>query len=275
MAGRLTLETEIEGVGRSPAAFIGSLTGFGSITLEQAKLVGLNPDVFNAVTRAVELGIPMSGNRIREYVVGALDNAGLPVSKASAAISINAGQARLRDIAIGAAGADLQAVVSVDLGDAMLDALLTLNVPSQTSDAAHPALMVALKGTLPAPKRTVDTALLTSWLTLRELERQSKQLEAMEKAAREAAAAASAAPPKPAEPGAPLAVPESAPAVPVPNATDGMLGPGQAPVLPPPITIPAAPKPRAAPRTDNGVPVGGATVQPANLAMPGLLGAQN
>ena len=256
MSGRLTLETEIEGAGRSPASFIGSLAGFGSITLEQARLVGLNPDVFDAVTRAVELGIPTSGNRVREFVAGALDNAGLPVSKASAAISVNAGQARLRDIVMRTDGADLQAAVNVDLGDAMLDALLTLNAPPQAAGAAHPALMVALKGALPAPKRTVDTTLLTSWLTLRELEQQSRQLEVMEKAAREAAA-----------PARPLryrcrkprtvriaVVPESAPTVPAPKAIDGISEGAQAPALPPPITIPTVPKPRAGPRTDNVAP---------------------
>ena len=176
------------------------------------------------MTRAVELGIPTDGNRIREFVTGALDNAGLPVSKASAAISINAGQARLRDIVIRADGADLQAAVNVDLGDAMLDALLTLNAPPQASGAASPAVMVALKGALPAPKRTVDTSLLTSWLTLRALEQQSRQIDAMEQAAREAAAAAAAAaPPKDAEPtgetrtAAPSFVPESAPAAAAPG----------------------------------------------------------
>ena len=59
--------------------------------------------------------------------------------------------------------------------------------------------MVALKGTLPAPKRTVDTNLLTSWLTLRAVEQQSRQIDAMEQAAREAAAAAAAAAPPSAE----------------------------------------------------------------------------
>ncbi len=192
----------------------------------------------------------------------ALDNAGLPVSKASAAISINAGQARLRDIVMRTDGADLQAAVNVDLGDAMLDALLTLNAPPQAAGAAPPALMVALKGPLPAPQRSVDTTLLTSWLTLRELEQQSRQLEAMEKAARESAAAAGAALPKPAESGARSVVPESASALPAPNATDAISEGAQAPALPPPITIPAAPKPRAAPRTDNRAPAG-ATAQPA------------
>ena len=99
-SGRLALQAELEGSGRSPAAFIGSLAGFGHVSIEQARLVGLNPQVFGAVTRAVELGIPTEGTAMREFVTGALDNAGLPVSKASAAISISAGQARLRDIAI-------------------------------------------------------------------------------------------------------------------------------------------------------------------------------
>ena len=190
------MQTEIEGVGRSPAAFIGSLTGFGTVTLEQARLVGLNPEVFGAVTRAIELGIPTEDNRIREFVGGALDNAGLPVSKASAAIGISAGQARLRDIVIKADGADLHATVNVDLADAMLDALLTLNAPPSATGAVQPAVMVALKGTLPAPKRTVDINLLSSWLTLRAVEQQSRQIDSMERAAREAAAAAAAAAPR-------------------------------------------------------------------------------
>jgi len=128
----------------------------------------------------------------------------------------------------------------------------------------HPALMVALKGALPAPKRTVDTTALMNWLTSRELEQQSRQIDAMEKAAREAAAAA--APPKPAEPAAPSVVREN---VPAPSATKGNSEGAQAPALPPPITVPAAPVPRVAPRTENVVP-GGAAAQP-----PRLLGAQN
>ena len=279
-SGRLALQAEIEGVGRSPAAFIGSLTGFGTVTLDQARLVGLNPEVFGAVTRAIELGISTEDNRIREFVGGALDNAGLPVSKASAALGISAGQVRLRDIVIKADGAELQATVNVDLADAMLDALLTLNAPPSAPGAARPAVMVALKGTLPAPKRTVDINLLTSWLTLRAVEQQSRQIEAMERAAREAAAAAAAAAPtapKATEPpelprAAPPLVPESAPTPPAstPRATSGISGEVQAPPLPPPVAIPAAPKPRAAPRAESVAPAPART--PAPLP---LLGSQN
>src|SRR6185295_5520332 len=72
LSGALTAQTELEGSGRSPAAFMGSLTGFGNLVLEKAQLNGLNPGVFGGVTRAIELGIPLSANRTREFVAGLL-----------------------------------------------------------------------------------------------------------------------------------------------------------------------------------------------------------
>jgi uncharacterized protein involved in outer membrane biogenesis len=272
VSGRVTFQTELEGTGRSPAAFIGSLSGFGSISVERGQFAGLNPDVFGAVTRAVELGIPTEGARIRRFVTGALDNAGLPVAKASAAISINAGQAHLRDIAIKADGADLQAIVSVDLADATLDAMLTLDSLPSTADAARPAVLVALKGALPLPKRTVDISLLSSWLTLRAVEQQTKRLDAMERARREAAAAQAAIAAGKQPVVAPVStIPETAPAA--AESSPGSVGPVpggvQAPALPPAITVPTAPKPRVAPRADNAAPPGAATQPPASL------GAQN
>jgi len=114
LSGKLTAQTELEGSGRSPAAFMGSLAGFGNLTLEKAQIGGLNPGVFGGMTRAVELGIPLSGNRTREFVTGLLDSAPLPVTRASAAIGVAAGQGRLSDVNIQAAGADVQASASFD-----------------------------------------------------------------------------------------------------------------------------------------------------------------
>jgi len=272
VSGRLTFQTELEGAGRSPAAFMGSLTGFGSVSLQHGQFAGLNPDVFGAVTRAVELGIPTEGNRVRRFVAGALDNASLPVAAASATISINAGQAHLRDVVINADGADLQALANLDLADATLDAILTLDSLPTAANATRPAVLVALKGALPLPVRTIDTSLLSSWLTLRAVEQQTKRVDAMEQARREAAKAAlaaeaasktpGAAPPPAAETGP--AAPEASPSSPGQNS-----GGAQAPALPPPITIPVAPKPRTAPRADNAGPPRAATQPPASL------GAQN
>ena len=153
----------------------------------------------------------------------------------------------------------------------MLDALLTLNAPPPAPGAVHPALMVALKGALPAPKRTVDTNLLTSWLTLRALEQQSRQIDAMEKAAREAAPPRPPRRRSPPNPRTPSVVPESAPAVPAPNATNGNFG-GRS-------SAGAA----AADHDTGGAEAArratgrqrGAGARRASLGQPGLLGAQN
>jgi len=268
VSGRLVFQTELEGSGRSPAAFMGSLTGFGSISLERGQLAGLNPQVFGAVTRAVELGVSLDGDRLRRFVAGALDNAGLPTAQASAAISISAGQARLHDIKISAEGADLSATANVDLSDATLDAMLTLDSLPSAANATRPAVLIALKGSLPAPKRNIDISLLSSWLTLRAVEQQSKQIDAMERARREAAAAAAAseaAEKPPAPPPGPAAT-ETVPAA--PDAANQRPQSSQAPALPPPITVPVAPKPRAVPRADNIGP-------PRAAPPPASLGAQN
>jgi large subunit ribosomal protein L24 len=120
-------------------------------------------------------------------------------------------------------------------------------------------VLIGLKGALPSPQRTVDVSLLTSWLTLRAVEQQSRQLDAMERAARDAAMQGNS--PGAATQDRPVSAPvPNAPGI-VPN-TSGNPSGAQAPALPPPIDIPAA-KPPVAPRADG------------NAAPARSLGAQN
>ena len=184
--GRLSVQAELEGAGRSPSAFIGSLAGFGAITLERGQIAGLNPGVFDAVSRAVELGIPTEGDRIRQFVTGVLDTAQVPVQAATVGVRINAGHARFDEFAMPMPGADLKATAGVNLTDGALDALVTLTGKPAADGKARPTLAIALKGPAMAPKRSIDTRPLISWLTLLTFEQQSRQIDAMEKAARDA-----------------------------------------------------------------------------------------
>jgi large subunit ribosomal protein L24 len=171
----------------------------------------------------------------------------------------------------------LQATARVDLADGTLDALLTLNGLAAAPGAVRPAVLIALKGPFDAPKRAIDTSLLTSWLTLRAVEQQSRQIDAMERARRDAAAAPQPQPDPPSRPPtfAPMSI---TPETPAPNAaapdsrTLNAAGEqaenSQAPALPPPVTIPVTPKPRTLPRAGNAP-------SPAMPRPPGLVGAQN
>ena len=258
MAGRLAVRAELEGSGRSPAAFIGSLAGTGTISLENAQLEGLNPRVFDAVIRAVDLGVATDANRIRDFVIIALENGTLPAARAEAAISIAAGQARLSNVVTMTSGADLSASANVDLTDAGLDAVLTLSGAPLQPDGPRPVISIALKGPWHAPSRTVDASALASWLALRAVEQQAKQIDTMERQAREreeererlqreATAPATGA----------------VPASPLPNGDPTTNAPSEvAPPLPPAINVVPAPKPRAPPRAE------GPAAAPARTAAP-------
>jgi uncharacterized protein involved in outer membrane biogenesis len=241
ISGRLALHVELEGVGRSPAAFMGSLAGAGAITLERAEFAGLNPGMFDTVTRAFERSDMTDSSRIGHFVAGELDNASLPVSLAKATLVIRAGQARFADVVIRASGADIEAAASVDLANAKLNAMLTFTGLATASGALRPVVLVSLNGPLLSPKRTIDASLLTSWLMLRAVEQQSKQIDALERARR-----------------------EMPPADGSPDATGGLPADIRAPAVPP-NNVPPASKPRA-----------GRTIPtPALIGSPELVGRQH
>src|SRR5262249_56279707 len=73
-----------------------------------------------------------------------------------------------------------------DLGTDALDVRFDLTgAPRPTGPSGQrPALSVALKGPLEAPRRSEDVSALVNWLTLRSVEREAKRVEAAERDAR-------------------------------------------------------------------------------------------
>src|SRR4029077_15019190 len=185
--GRVAIQAEVEGSGLSPASLIGSLSGAGTIMLEDAQIAGLDPKAFNAAIRAVEQGSAIDAPRIRDIVATVLDGGPLAVPRLDAAVTVNAGQMRIGPIAVLGQGADLAFSASADLADASLDARLTLSGPiiSEGSSSIRPEILMMLKGPYAAPKRTIDVSTLSGWLMLRSVERQAKQIDAMEAQRRE------------------------------------------------------------------------------------------
>ena len=182
--GQITLDLTAEGSGRSASALIGSLTGNGSFTLQNGTIERLDPAVFDALTRAVDGGLPMDAVRVRGWLDKALAARALPVSLAEGSIILTAGQVRLGNMVVHADGAELTAGGSFSLIDAGLDArVLLVGAPGMGGVAnARPEITINLKGSVAAPKRTIDVAALSSWLALRSVEQQSKKLELLEQA---------------------------------------------------------------------------------------------
>jgi large subunit ribosomal protein L24 len=224
--------------------------------------VRLDPTAFDTVIRAVDQGLPIDAVRIRDRMDAALASGVLAVPLAEGAITIEAGQARLSGITVRAQRADVAVSGGVNLAEGALDARLTLSGAGGPGAPANtrPEVLVALKGPIDAPKRTVDVAALASWLALRAVEQQSKKLDVLE--GREPAVAparpainANTQPTRgapPAQPAAPEAVPGepgASPSVHTQPASAPKPKPAapaaeqRAPPLPPPIDIRPAPQP--------------------------------
>ncbi len=262
ITGRVAFEAEVEGAGRSPAAFIGSLSGNGKVTLDGVQLAGLNPHVFDALLRAVDLGIPTDTNRIRDFVTSALDTASFPATRVEAPIAISAGHARVGNVGMQVGASDLAVNANVNLADAAFDAVLTLRGAPFAAGGVRPMVLITLRGPLAAPRRAVDANALPNWLAMRAIDQQSKRLDAMDQLRREAIAQppVDVREPVAAQESVPSASPPPAAAAPAPvsgpasETTNSIPAANQPPPLPPAIIVVPAPRPRPAPRADATVP---------------------
>jgi AsmA-like C-terminal region len=183
IAGRLRLDVAAEGAGMSAVALVGSLEGGGTFTLENGRVARLDPRAFEIVMRAVDQGLPIESNRLRERMDSALANGTLAIARAEGTVTIAAGQARLTNAMAGERGAELALNGRVSLADNDIDARLLLSsaAAASVSPNAPPEIAVALKGAVNAPKRSIDVTTFASWLALRAVEQQSKKLDVLER----------------------------------------------------------------------------------------------
>ena len=258
--GRLGLQVEMEGSGLSPAALIGALSGSGTLTLEDATFAALDPKAFGAATRSADQAAAIDAAKIRDVVATVLDGGVLAIPRLDAALTITAGQARVGRTIVLAQGADLAIVGTLDLADATLDARLTLTgaVPADGLSTTRPDILVALKGPVPAPKRTVDVSALSGWLMLRSVDRQAKHIEAIEAERQREPLQTNLAPAVAPGTATPAPVPATETPAPDPAASPTSAVPEVAPPVVRPrraVRPPAAPRAAAIPSTDQPPPL--------------------
>ncbi|MGE0035339.1 MAG: AsmA family protein [Xanthobacteraceae bacterium] len=180
--GRLALDIAAEGTGMSPLALIGALQGRGRITLMNGRLSRFNPAAFDIVIGAADRGMPIDAARVRDRVDSALASGDLAIRRAEAGISIEGGQARmLSNPVLGTPDVDLAVNGLVNLADGSIDARLTLSaLRASVPMTISPEIVVALKGPIDTPVRTIDVSTFANWLALRAIEQQSKNLDKLQ-----------------------------------------------------------------------------------------------
>ncbi|MCA6114442.1 AsmA family protein [Bradyrhizobium sp. WSM 1738] len=241
-AGRASLQMTLTSQGRSAQALAGALSGSGTLTLEAAKIAGLDPRAFEVAVRANDSGQAKDDVRLKQIVEATLPAGALAIPSAQIPFTIRDG--RLRVGATTLDGNGVRATVSggYDIAADQADIRAALSL---TMTTGRPEIQLLAVGTPDALNRSVDVAPLSSWLAVRAIDHETKRLDAIERGE-----PPPAAPPPivlPAE--GQLPIPEAAPSAPAAQkgGRDPRRPPAKKATVPRPPTVNAPPAPVAGP----------------------------
>jgi large subunit ribosomal protein L24 len=153
------------------------------MTLTNAYFAAIDPAAFAAAIGAADESGSIGLSKMQAVVSAAMANGRLAVPHGDAVMTITSGRVNLANVTLQAQdGAELSLNGMVDLGNAVMDARMTLSgrPPANALIRARPELAIAVKGPLAAPQRTLDMSALTAWLTLRAAELQTRRIESIE-----------------------------------------------------------------------------------------------
>jgi len=167
--------------GRSASAMMGALSGSGTVTLESARIAGLDPRAFDVAIRASDIGQATDDSRLRQIVDPVLSGGALTVKSAQIPFSI--GDGRLRVGATTLESDRARAIVSggYDIPADQADIRVTLASTAAGQAASRPEIQLFAVGSPDALNRTVDVASLSSWLAVRAIDRETRRLDSIER----------------------------------------------------------------------------------------------
>ncbi|MDB5504515.1 MAG: hypothetical protein JWR89_4417, partial [Tardiphaga sp.] len=208
-AGRTSLRLTLASQGRSASALAGALAGNGVVTLEAARISGLDPAAFEAAIRASDTGVATDDARLRQVVEPALAAGALLVASAQIPFLIKDGRLRVGATPLDADGARAMVSGGYDIAADQADIRASLTMPAMGSSSVRPEIQVFAAGSPDRLDRSVDVAALSSWLAVRAIDRETKRLDLLERGEAPAGTLPIAISP-PAAPETPQALPPSA-----------------------------------------------------------------
>jgi AsmA-like protein len=177
-AGRASLQMTLTSQGRSAAALVGALSGSGTLTLEAAKIAGLDPRAFEVAVRANDSGQAKDDIRLKQIVEAALPAGALVIPSAQIPFTIRDGRLRVGATALDGNGVRATVSGGYDITADQADIRAALSL---TMTTGRPEIQLLAVGTPDALNRSVDVAALSSWLAVRAIDHETKRLDAIER----------------------------------------------------------------------------------------------
>jgi large subunit ribosomal protein L24 len=180
-AGRASMQLTLTSQGRSASALSGALSGNGTLTLESARVAGLDPRAFDTAIRASDSGQAADDVRLRQIVEPALSAGALSVASAQIPFNIRDGRIRVGATTLDAEGA--RAIVSggYDIPADQADIRVVIASTTAGTAVSRPEIQLFAVGPPDALNRTVDVAALSSWLAVRAIDRETRRLDSIER----------------------------------------------------------------------------------------------
>ena len=177
-AGRASMQMTLTSQGRSASALAGALSGSGTVTLESARIAGLDPRAFEVAVRASDGGQVKDEARLKQIVEPALLAGSLAVPSAEIPFIVRDGRLRVGATALDANGVRATVSGGYDIPADQADIRTALAL---TMTAGRPEIQLFSVGTPDALSRSVDVAALSSWLSVRTIDHETRRLDAIER----------------------------------------------------------------------------------------------
>jgi large subunit ribosomal protein L24 len=180
-AGRASLQMTLASQGRSASALTGALSGSGTVTLESAKIAGLDPRAFEAAVRASDGGQAKDDARLKQIVEPALLAGALVVGSAQIPFNIRDGRLRVGATTLDANGVRATVSGGYDIPADQADIRAALALTMVGPAGGRPEIQLFAVGTPDALDRSVDVTALSSWLAVRTIDHETRRLDAIER----------------------------------------------------------------------------------------------
>ena len=181
--GKTSFQVSLASRGRSASALGGALSGAGTVTLNDARIAGLDPHAFEAAVRASDNGQATDDVSLRAVVEPVLAGGILSVPTAQIPFSIKDGRLRVEPTELDASRTRATVSGGYDLAADQMDARVVLSAAVLKPATRRPEIRVDLIGSPDKPARSVDLASLSSWLAMRSIDRQTQKLDQFERGA--------------------------------------------------------------------------------------------
>ncbi|WP_371424607.1 AsmA-like C-terminal region-containing protein [Tardiphaga sp.] len=180
-AGKTSLRMALASQGRSVSALEGAMSGSGLLTIDAARINGLDPRAFDAAIRASDSGQATNDAKLRQIVDTAITAGTLSVTAVQVPFSIK--DSRLRIGATTLDGEGGRAIVSggYDIVADQVDMRATLTGTTVGTSSVRPEVQIFVVGTPDKFDRTLDVAALSSWLAVRAIDRETRRLDSLER----------------------------------------------------------------------------------------------